>query len=62
VTFEEMDTLQIMCRCCGKQVLHYDGNPIHTTCIPKHGGRHNYGVNASRCKEFGKRGRREVRA
>jgi hypothetical protein len=40
------------CRCCGKSVFSYDGHPIHTSCIPKHWGKHARGVNASRCQEF----------
>ena len=43
-----------ICRCCGKNVYMFDGAPIHTACIPKHWAKHSHGVNASRCKEFGK--------
>lgn len=47
------------CRCCGKDSFRfpgeeYDEHTIHTLCIPKHWGKHSHGVNASRCKEFGK--------
>lgn len=45
------------CRCCGNAILgllEQDGYPIHTRCIPKHWGKHATGINASRCKEFGK--------
>jgi hypothetical protein len=41
-----------ICRCCGKEVRAFDGNPIHTKCIPKHWGKHALGINCSRCKEF----------
>jgi hypothetical protein len=46
----------IECRCCGKALglLETDGHPIHTRCIPKHWDKHAHGINASRCREFGK--------
>jgi len=52
-----------ICRCCGKyaqpwlsyvnviQGVTKEVN-IHTKCIEKHWGRHERGVNDSRCKEF----------
>ncbi len=43
------------CRCCGREVWVSDRHPIHTHCIPKHWSKHAHNVNASRCKEFGKR-------
>jgi len=53
-----------ICRCCGKNLglERFIDNlnvtaivaPIHTRCIPKHWGKHAKGVNASRCKEFGR--------
>jgi len=47
--------LKIRCRCCGKAITFpIDSHPIHTTCIPKHWGKHAHGKNASRCKEFGR--------
>ena len=44
------------CRCCGGAfpLMRIDNYPIHTRCIPKHWGKHSQGINASRCKEFGK--------
>lgn len=47
-----------MCRCCGNVVLSFDGHPIHTRCIPKHWGKHSHGINASRCKEFGRKAKK----
>lgn len=44
---------QVLCRCCGKPVYNTDGYPIHTKCIPTHWGKHAHGINASKCKEFG---------
>ena len=52
------------CRCCGKYAhpffsYSYKENGrkkyvnIHTRCIVKHWNRHDRGVNASRCREFG---------
>jgi len=49
---------QVLCRCCGKPVYNTDGHPIHTKCIPKHWGKHAKGINASRCKEFGRKSRK----
>lgn len=49
--------VNIVCRCCGRNLgleRFMDNAPIHTRCIPKHWGKHAHGVNASRCKEFGK--------
>lgn len=43
------------CRCCGGPVYNSDQYPIHTRCIPKHWDKHAKGINASRCKEFGKK-------
>lgn len=47
-----------LCRCCGENLRTFfervDRSPIHTRCIPKHWGKHGKGINASRCKEFGK--------
>ena len=40
------------CRCCGKEVFPLGDSPIHTMCIAKHWGKHDIGVNNSRCKEF----------
>ena len=48
-------SLALLCRCCGKPIWNSDGHPIHTACIRKHWGKHAKGINASRCKEFGKR-------
>ena len=48
---------RITCRCCGKNLgleRFMDDAPIHTRCIPKHWGKHAHGINATRCKEFGK--------
>ena len=42
------------CRCCGRTVPPMDSYPIHTACIPKHWNKHANGVNASRCREFGR--------
>ena len=42
-----------MCRCCGTRVRFADSAPICTRCIPRHWGKHERGINASRCKEFG---------
>ena len=50
-----------MCRCCGNVVLSFDGHPIHTRCIPKHWGKHSHGINASRCKEFGRKAKKGKR-
>lgn len=54
----EQDEPSVTCRCCGKP-LYFWLNPIHTQCIPKHWGKHAHGINASRCKEFGKGAQRE---
>ena len=49
-----------LCRCCGKPVRSFDGHPIHTTCIPKHWGKHANGINCSRCVEFSYKAKRTI--
>ncbi len=48
---------RVKCRCCGNPVIVFDGHPIHTMCISKHWGKHVYGINGSRCKEFWQKAR-----
>jgi len=48
-----------MCRCCGKPLSVFekalDNSPIHTLCVYKHWAKHDRGINASRCREFGRK-------
>ena len=50
-----MSIRELPCRCCGENVMTFDGHPIHTLCIPKHWTKHVKARNASRCKEFSDR-------
>ena len=67
-TIDRVNAHRTTCRCCGKNLglerfmddfahpfaRFQPPAPIHTRCIPKHCAKHAHGINATRCKEFGK--------